>query len=316
MRLTIRSFATLLAVGCLAFNGDFADAQILKPLRKPAPAQPQVQQPAPVQVQPGQEAQPVQRERQPQVQREQRTGVREQGGSDVRRASFVMKSRVMLSGDAAAGQVVDFILNDHGCIDYVVIDYQEKFLLVPYSVVDVDFHRHVIRLDITQERFRQIPTFTEREWSTVTEARFRNRVDTFFGVSTQREGADRDRTRPGTRPSERDTDADRTPRSKDRDAERSKDRDADRPSSDKDRPRQSEPAPKDRPRETDQPDRKPREQSDQPDRTPRPKSDQPERNPRPQADQPERTPRQEKDRERPRDDNPSQGSGNRRQQDQ
>jgi len=315
MRLTTFSFATIAAV-CLAMSGDMVNAQILKPFRKPAPVQPQVQQPAPVQVQPNADVQvqPGQRERQPQVQREQRTEVRE-GGTTVRRASFLMKSRVMLSGDAAAGQVVDFILNDHGCIDYVVLSHQEKFFLVPFSVVHVDFHQHVIRLDITQERFRQIPTFTQNEWSTVAEGRFRTRVDSFFGVSTQRQGGEKDRKSRGT--PDRDNDAQPAPRSKERDADQP-DRKP-RPESDQPdrtpRPKTEQPDRKPRP-ESDQPDRTPRPKTEQPDRKPRPDNDQPDRTPRPKTEQPDRTPRQQDNRERPRDDNQSQGSGTRRQQDQ
>lgn len=117
----------------------------------------------------------------------ERTEVRT-SSTQVRRASVVLESKVVLQQDASVGKVVDFVINEDGCIEYLVIGYEESYVLVPYTVARVDVDQRVVRLNITRERFRQVPTFSKNQLTTI-DAGARQKIQTFFGQGTGRTGA-------------------------------------------------------------------------------------------------------------------------------
>ncbi|HEY1376213.1 MAG TPA: PRC-barrel domain-containing protein, partial [Gemmataceae bacterium] len=101
--------------------------------------------------------------------------------TEVRKASVVLHSNVLVEGGASVGRIADFVLSDGGCIEYVVVDYDNKFVLVPYQVVRVDPAQRVVHVNVTREKFTQIPTFTGGNWP-VHDQSYISRVNTVFGV--------------------------------------------------------------------------------------------------------------------------------------
>src|SRR5436305_14003632 len=79
--------------------------------------------------------------------------------TEVRKASVVMSANVVVEGGATVGKVTDFVISDGGCIEYVVVSEQDKYVLVPYQVVRVDEGRHVGSVNVTQEQWRGNPKF-------------------------------------------------------------------------------------------------------------------------------------------------------------
>jgi hypothetical protein len=102
--------------------------------------------------------------------------------TEVRRGSVVMNANVVVEGGASVGKITDFVISEGGCIEYVVVDYDNKYVLVPYQVVRVDGERRVVSVNITQEKFREIPTFTGTNWP-VTDQQYIGKVRTVFGVT-------------------------------------------------------------------------------------------------------------------------------------
>jgi rRNA processing protein Gar1 len=102
--------------------------------------------------------------------------------TEFRRASGVMNANVVVQDGATVGKITDFVISDGGCIEYVVVDYDNKYVLVPYQVVRVDGERHVVQVSITQEKFREIPTFTGTNWP-LTDQQYIGKVRTVFGVT-------------------------------------------------------------------------------------------------------------------------------------
>ena len=71
------------------------------------------------------------------------------GKVEVIRLSTVMKSKVLIQEDQSAGQIVDVVLNDGGCIDYVVASYEDEYYAIPYSTVTVRHSDRIVFVDIT-----------------------------------------------------------------------------------------------------------------------------------------------------------------------
>jgi PRC-barrel domain len=129
------------------------------------------------------------------IQRTERTETR--SATQVRRVSTVIGANVTLEADVQAGKVVDFVINDDGCIDYMVVSFQERFVVVPWTVATFDFERRTVTINVTEERFRDAPSFTGNNWAEVSNAQFTERVRSFFAGRSER------REQPGTRPTER-----------------------------------------------------------------------------------------------------------------
>jgi len=104
----------------------------------------------------------------------------------VRRISTLMDARVALRGADDVGKVTDFILNDHGCVDYLVVSYQDHYVLVPWSAATADFQDHLVRIDITEERWREVPTFTRDRWPDLSDRAYTQRLYSSFGVRGSR----------------------------------------------------------------------------------------------------------------------------------
>src|SRR5579884_2402936 len=78
---------------------------------------------------------------------------------EVRRVSTILGANVTLDQGSSVGKVVDLVLNDNGCVDFVVISYEDHYVALPWAVATVNYDEHVIRIDVTRERLREIPTF-------------------------------------------------------------------------------------------------------------------------------------------------------------
>jgi 5-deoxy-D-glucuronate isomerase len=89
---------------------------------------------------------------------------------------------VSIRGDLAIGTVEDIVFTDDGTIDYLVVVNEGKNVLVPWEAAKFDFDKRTASVNITQERFREVPTFTEAQWSTAYEPAFQQRVYTSYGL--------------------------------------------------------------------------------------------------------------------------------------
>ena len=81
----------------------------------------------------------------------------------------------------SVGKIEDVVLNDDGCIDYVIVVYRDKYVAIPWSVATVDYGERIVTVDITEQRFAEVPTFTRTEFSVLTTTDFAQKVHTAFG---------------------------------------------------------------------------------------------------------------------------------------
>ena len=123
-----------------------------------------------------------------QVERTQVETRRKVGGTThVRRSSVVIGATVAGRGDFSIGKVEDLVINEDGCIDYLVVANEDKFVLVPWGSATVDFERRTVIAEIEREKFRDVPTFTKERWPDVTDRVYVEKIRTFYGVRPGRE---------------------------------------------------------------------------------------------------------------------------------
>lgn len=100
--------------------------------------------------------------------------------TQVERASMVIGSTVQLSGGAAFGRVEDFVFSPDGCVEYVVLADQDNYVLVPWTVMHVDVSQHVVRVDVTRDKLREL-VFTKDRWPDLHRGEYSQRMRTVFG---------------------------------------------------------------------------------------------------------------------------------------
>jgi hypothetical protein len=120
------------------------------------------------------------------------TTKRSSSSHEVRRLSVVIGGSVQIADGVSVGKIEDVVLNDRGCIDYVVVVYHDKYVAIPWSVATVDYGERIVTVDITERRFAEVPTFTRTEFSVLAQSDFTQRVRSAFagrGESTSAKAA-------------------------------------------------------------------------------------------------------------------------------
>src|SRR4051794_2434675 len=81
------------------------------------------------------------------------TTVQNQDGSttQIHTVTSVIGSSVRLQGGGDYGKIQDIVLNDSGCLEYVVVAYEDQYYVVPWTVAKVNYQERTILLDTTQQ---------------------------------------------------------------------------------------------------------------------------------------------------------------------
>src|SRR5689334_8778059 len=101
----------------------------------------------------------------------------------IHKVSAVMGDNVVVSDGGTVGKVEDIVLSENGCVDYVVVSYENKYVLVPWGVTTWNVQDRTLRVNITKDRFTQVPTFTRDRWPSLTDSQYIGQVRTAFGVT-------------------------------------------------------------------------------------------------------------------------------------
>lgn len=117
---------------------------------------------------------------------------RSSSSQEMRRLSLVIGSAVRIANGVSVGKIEDVVLNHRGCIDYVVVAYQDKYVAIPWTVATVDYGQRIVTVDITEQRFAQVPTFTRTDFSVFTQPEFTQKVQSAFGGKSESTSAKAD----------------------------------------------------------------------------------------------------------------------------
>ncbi|HEX4589847.1 MAG TPA: PRC-barrel domain-containing protein [Gemmataceae bacterium] len=139
-----------------------------------------------------QPTQPVQQVPQQQITSQGTTQVEQQpmaGDSrqpQTHKAKSVLGTRVSIQGGLAIGTVDDIIFDDDGYVDYVVVLNEGKYVVVPWQAAKFNFEQRAATVNITQQQYQQVPTFTTQSWPTF-DAAYQQRIYGYYGLTPSHE---------------------------------------------------------------------------------------------------------------------------------
>ena len=105
-----------------------------------------------------------------------------ESGTQAYRVKQVLGSKVHIQGDLSIGTVDDLVFNDAGQVEYLIVANEGKLVTVPWEAAKFNFEKQTATINITQERFREIPTYTVREYPVFFEPAYRTRVYGWYGL--------------------------------------------------------------------------------------------------------------------------------------
>ncbi|HVJ83202.1 MAG TPA: PRC-barrel domain-containing protein [Planctomycetia bacterium] len=98
------------------------------------------------------------------------------------RAKQILGTKVAIQGDLAIGTVEDIVFSDDGRIEYMVVANEGKFVSVPWDAARFNFEQRTAVVGITQERFRQIPTFTAESYPRFADPQWRTTTYGYYDI--------------------------------------------------------------------------------------------------------------------------------------
>jgi hypothetical protein len=99
-------------------------------------------------------------------------------------------------GTESVGKVADVVFNDGGCIEYVLVQDADGFVVVPWSVVTVNYDQKTVTVQsttVTVDRLREL-RFTEGRMPNFADPEFTQKVEGVWGKSASRSGGGDGRT--------------------------------------------------------------------------------------------------------------------------
>ena len=78
--------------------------------------------------------------------------------------------------------VDDIIFDDNGSVDYLVVLNEGKYVTVPWQAAKFDFERRTATVNITEKRFRQVPTYTLEQVPNYGSPVYRQQIYTYYGL--------------------------------------------------------------------------------------------------------------------------------------
>jgi hypothetical protein len=99
----------------------------------------------------------------------------------------VIGSSVQLQAGGTFGKIEDIIINDQGCVDFVIVLFEEKLFAVPFSITRVDFARRAVTIDVERELLLRAPSFTRTKFPDLAvDSEFGRKVLAHFQAQSQR----------------------------------------------------------------------------------------------------------------------------------
>lgn len=123
-------------------------------------------------------------------------GERDAESTRVRKATTVIGASVTVQrGELTFGKVTDLVISENGCIDFLVVDYDDSLVLVPWGVTTYSVEKRtiVITQEITREQLRAV-AFTRGNWPDPYAAAYTGKLRTSWGEKGLR--GDRGTVRP------------------------------------------------------------------------------------------------------------------------
>ena len=99
------------------------------------------------------------------------------------RAKQVLGAKVNLAGNATAGTVDDIVFTDDGQVEYLLVIHEGKLVTMPWAAVKFNFEQRTAVVNITQEQFQAIPTFTTQTYPQFFAPAYRTQIYKFYNLT-------------------------------------------------------------------------------------------------------------------------------------
>lgn len=103
------------------------------------------------------------------------------------RAKSILGAKVHLQGDASAGTIEDIVFDEEGVIDYFIVSDGSKLVTVPWEAAKFNFQKRTAVINITQEQYRQIPTYTTERYPDFYTPTYRTQVYKAYNLTPAQE---------------------------------------------------------------------------------------------------------------------------------
>ena len=99
------------------------------------------------------------------------------------RAKQILGSKVGIESGLSIGTVEDIVFSDDGMIEYMVVANESKLVSVPWAAAKFNFDQRMATVAISQEKFQQIPTYTENNWPRFQDPQYRTQTYKNYGLT-------------------------------------------------------------------------------------------------------------------------------------
>ena len=103
-------------------------------------------------------------------------------GGHAYRMKQLLGTKVSIRGDLSIGTVDDVVFSDAGQVEYLIVANDSKLVTVPWAAAKFNFEKQTATLEISQDQYRTIPTYTVREYPVFFEPTYRTQVYGWYGL--------------------------------------------------------------------------------------------------------------------------------------
>jgi hypothetical protein len=104
------------------------------------------------------------------------------------RAKELLGTKMSIEGNTNVGTVDDIVLSDEGVIQYLIVTTADnKLFTVPWEAAKFDWAQRTAVININQERFRTIPTYTIERYPQFYTPAYRTEIYRVYGLTPGQE---------------------------------------------------------------------------------------------------------------------------------
>ena len=104
------------------------------------------------------------------------------------RAKDLLGTKMNIEGNANVGTVDDIVFSDEGVIQYLIVTTADrKLFTVPWEAAKFDWAQRTAVININQERFRTIPTYTVETYPQFYTPAYRTEIYRVYGLTPGQE---------------------------------------------------------------------------------------------------------------------------------
>jgi hypothetical protein len=103
------------------------------------------------------------------------------------RARSLLGTKVSLQGGTQAGTIEDFVVNDEGVIDYLIVANNGKLVTIPWDAAKFNWQSRTAVINVTPQVFQQVPTYTVDQYPNFYTPTYRTQIYKSWGLTPGQE---------------------------------------------------------------------------------------------------------------------------------